>query len=262
MNADNDDAETGEQPRDTDVEAFGRLYEQYVQRIHDYLLRVTRDLALSDDLTQDTFVLAFQRRGTLRDPQKVRSWLFSIAHNVAMTHLARRPPTEEHDLTTLVTLGTSPEARAAAQESAELVWAAARSLEPRQYEVLDLTVRQELTSPELAEVLGVAPGHASVLVHRAREALGNAVRYLLVARRRSHCARLAELVPAGVSELSADMRASVDHHMRRCPDCRDMAATLTAPAAILGGLAVVAAPHLLDQVHRQALSARLTAAHA
>jgi hypothetical protein len=149
-----------------------------------------------------------------------------------------------------------------AQESAQLVWAAARSLEPRQYAVLDLATRHQMTTPEIAEALEVESSHAAVLVHRAREALGNAVQQLLVARRRTHCERLAELVPAGVSELTPEQRASVDHHMRRCPNCQTMAARLTEPAAILGGIAIVAMPALLNDAHRQALrSALLTGVH-
>src|SRR6185312_2226106 len=74
----------------------------------------------------------------------------------------------------------------------DLVWDAAASLEPRQFAVLDLSLRKGLSSSEIADVLGVDAAAASLALHRAREALGNAVRYLVVARRRRHCDRLAE----------------------------------------------------------------------
>src|SRR5207237_4418543 len=124
---------------------------------------------------------------------------------------------------------------------------AAASLEPRQYAVLDLAVRRELATGEIAEVLGVPPGHAAVLVSRAKEALGNAVRYLLVARRRDHCARLAELVPAGITSLTPEQRGSVDRHMRRCPECQGLARTLTAPAELFGGLLPLPVPSSLQR---------------
>jgi len=66
-------------------------------RIHDYLLRVTRDPAAAEDLTQDTFVSAFENRQSLRDPCRFRAWLFSIAHNLAMRHLGRQARGEELD---------------------------------------------------------------------------------------------------------------------------------------------------------------------
>ena len=112
--------------------------------------------------------------------------------------------------------------------------------------MLDLTVRQQLTTPEVAAVLGIEPGHAAVLVNRAKEALGNAVRYLLVARRRTHCPTLMAMVPTGVRELTPEQRTSVDHHMRHCADCRTMASALTRPVEILGGIAVIGLPLALQ----------------
>jgi RNA polymerase sigma factor (sigma-70 family) len=245
------------------VAAFAALYEQHALEIHDFLLRTVRDAAAAEDLTQMTFLRAFERRNTLSDPGKVRPWLFSIAHHLALNQLSRSRPTEDIDARyELAAPQMGPEAEVIAQESAELVWAAARSLEPRQYAVLDLATRHQMTTPEIAQALDVESSHAAVLVHRAREALGSAVQQLLVARRRTHCDRLAELVPAGVSELTPEQRASVDHHMRRCPNCQAMAARLTEPAAILGGIAIVAMPALLNETHRQALrSALLSGAH-
>src|SRR5207237_2216079 len=127
---------------------------------------------------------------------------------------------------------------------------AAASLEPRQYAVLDLAVRRELATGEIAEVLGVPAGHAAVLVNRAKEALGNAVRYLLVARRRDHCPRLAELVPAGITSLTPEQRGSVDRHMRRCPECQGVARKLTMPAELFGGLVAFPIPSSLQHERR------------
>jgi RNA polymerase sigma factor (sigma-70 family) len=245
------------------VAAFAVLYEQHALEIHDFLLRTLRNDAAAEDLTQTTFLRAFERRSTLSDPGKVRPWLFSIAHHLALNQLSRSRPTDDIDARyELAAPERGPEDQAIAQESAELVWAAARSLEPRQYAVLDLATRHQMTTPEIAAALELENSHAAVLVHRAREALGNAVQQLLVARRRTHCERLAELVPAGVSELTPEQRASVDHHMRRCPNCQAMAARLTEPAVILGGIALVAMPALLNEAHRQALRSALpTGAH-
>ena len=83
-------------------------------------------------------------------------------------------------------------------------------------------------------MLGLPKDHAAVLVNRAREALGNAVRFLMVARRRDHCERLATLVPAGLRALSAEQRSTVDYHMRHCENCQVVARQFTAPAELFG----------------------------
>ena len=230
-----------------DTDALGDLYQRHAPAIHDFLLRTTRDPALAEDLTQMTFLKAFERRAGLRDPSRVRSWLFSIASHTALDEQRQRHPADDIDQRLdLANPAPGPEDQLTSKEAAALVWSAAASLEPRQYAVLDLTVRQQLTTPEVAAVLGIDPGHAAVLVSRAKEALGNAVRYLLVARRRTHCPTLSAMVPAGVRELTPEQRTSVDHHMRHCVDCRTMASALTRPVEILGGIATIGLPRTLQ----------------
>jgi RNA polymerase sigma factor (sigma-70 family) len=219
--------------------------------IYDYLARYVRDRFAAEDLVQTTFVRAWERRETLREPGGVRAWLFTIAHNLATNQVTRtRPLDQVDDHYDLAAPGPGPEQEAATKESAELVWAAAASLEPRQYAVLDLCLRRDLSTPEVANVLGVSVSHAAVLVNRAKEALGNAVRYLLVAQRRDRCERLAALVPAGVRALTPQQRSAVDHHMRRCDDCQRLARSLTSPAELFGGLVALPVPGSLRSDRR------------
>jgi RNA polymerase sigma factor (sigma-70 family) len=245
------DVELGRAFRDGDEAALAALYDRHMSGIYDFLARLVRDPAAAEDLTQMTFVRAWEARAKLRDPVRVKAWLFTIANNLGLNHLTRRPPTDPiEEQFDLATPAPGPEAQAIAKESAELVWAAAASLEPRQYAVLDLSVRRELATPEIAQVLGVSSSHAAVLLNRAREALGNAVRYLLVARRRDHCPRLAELVPSGLESLTAEQRSSVDRHMRRCPECQGLAQRLTRPAELFGGLVALPVPASLRRERR------------
>ncbi|MEO9044197.1 MAG: sigma-70 family RNA polymerase sigma factor, partial [Candidatus Dormibacter sp.] len=80
-----------------------------------------------------------------------------------------------HDQGAFAALEAAPEDSATAQEAATLVWTAAAGLEPRQRAVLNLSLRQELTNPEIAQVLRVRTSEASLLVHRALIALNEAV---------------------------------------------------------------------------------------
>src|ERR1700730_13548231 len=245
------DLELGRSFRDGDETALAALYDRHLPGIYDFLARLVRDPPAAEDLTQIHFVRAWEARLKLRDPARVRAWLYTIANNLALNHLTRRPPTDPIDEQfDLATPAPGPEAEAMANESAELVWAAAASLEPRQYAVLDLSLRRDLATPEIAQVLGVSSSHAAVLVNRAREALGNAVRYLLVAQRRDHCSRLAALVPAGLQSLTAEQRGSVDRHMRRCPECQGLANRLTRPAGLFGGLVALPVPSSLKHDRR------------
>src|ERR1700730_8023754 len=234
-----------------DEAALAGIYDRFMPGIYAYLARFLHDRFAAEDLAQMTFVRAWDSRQSLRDPQKMKSWLFTIAHNLATNHATRTRRAEPiDDQFDLASAAPGPEDEGASREVADLVWAAAASREPRQYAVLDLAVRRELATGEIAEVLGVPPGHAAVLVSRAKEALGNAVRYLLVARRRDHCERLAELVPAGITSLTPEQRSSVDRHMRRCPDCQGLARKLTMPAELFGGLVAFPIPSSLQHDRR------------
>src|SRR3982074_14913 len=237
------DMELARALREGDEAALAAIYDRYMPGIYDFLARFLRDRSAAEDLAQMTFIRAWEKRDSLRDPARVKSWLYTIAHNLATNHVTRnrrtQPIDEEFDL---ASAAPGPEDQTAAKAVAELVWAAAASLEPRQYGARALTVRRELATGEIAQVLGIPAGHAAVLVNRAKEALGNAVRYLLVAQRRDHCQRLAELVPAGVTSLTPEQRGSVDRHMRRCPECQGLARQLTMPAELFGGLVALPLP--------------------
>jgi RNA polymerase sigma factor (sigma-70 family) len=246
------DLELGQALRDGDEAALAALYDRHLRGVYDFVARVVRDPSGAEDITQMTFIRAWEGRLKLRDPTRVKAWLFTIAHNLALNHVTRGRKTESIDEKfDLATPAAGPEAEVEAKDAAQLVWDAAASLEPRQYAVLDLSLRRDLATPEIAEVLGVSSSHAAVLLNRAREALGNAVRYLLVARRRDHCQRLADLVPAGLQSLTPDQRTTVDRHMRRCPDCQGLGHRLTRPAELFGGLLPLPVPSSLRHERRQ-----------
>src|SRR6266699_1509073 len=141
------DAELAVQLQAGDPAALGQLYDRHVRGIHDFLARFTRDHAAAEDLAQTTFLRAWEGRATLRDPARVRAWLYATAHNLALNHVTRTRPASsiEDEALEHPDLAPGPEDTALAGDAAELVWAAAASLEARQYAVLDLSVRQELS---------------------------------------------------------------------------------------------------------------------
>lgn len=232
-----------------DPAAFDEVFRRFVRPLHDYVFGIVRSRTSAEDITQNTFIRAYEQRGSLRDPAAFRSWLYRIAHNVAVNEAERRRPTEQLDADApLVSETPSAQHLLEQQEAVRLVWDAAAGLEPHQYELLDLSLRQGLSTAEIADLLGMNGQQASLALHRAREALGNAVRYLTVARRRRHCARLAQLIPSGVRVLSAEQRATVDHHMRRCAVCQRTADILTSPAALFASVPFVPLPIGLDHL--------------
>src|SRR5438034_6195180 len=133
------DAELAVRLQAGDADALGRLYDRHVPGIHDFLARFTRDPAAAEDLAHSTFLRAGERRGTLRDPASVRAWLYATAHHLALNHVARTRPAggvDEEAVAAVADTAPGPEAAVMAREAAELVWAAASSLEARHYAVI------------------------------------------------------------------------------------------------------------------------------
>ncbi|MBJ7607997.1 MAG: sigma-70 family RNA polymerase sigma factor [Candidatus Dormibacteraeota bacterium] len=242
-----DEAVLAERFRNGDADALGRLYSRHCPSVYRVVARVAGQ-ADADDLVQAAFLRAWERRDRLRDPDKFRAWLLATARNLALDHLRRSQQNlrrsmqwQEADWAELASTANT-EATMVVSEAAALVWKAASSLEPRQREVLHLSVGEDLSSPEVATVLGVSAGHAAVLVHRAKRALRIAVRTLLVTTGARECAGLQRLVPTGLHVLSRREHAAVEHHMRRCPACAAAADRLTEPARLFGTLPLLAPP--------------------
>ena len=237
------DAELGHALRSGDTEAVEALFLRYRRRLYDAVRRLIDDQAVAEELTQETFLRALEQRATLRDPVHVRAWLYRIAINLAKEHLLRERATRHLEVReTLPAADAGPEQLAMEHGDEQLVWSAVVSLEPRQRTALDLALRHNLSIAEVAQALDISVAHAHVVVHRAKVALGHAIRALLVARSRTHCDRLAAIVPADVQQLTPWQRRSVEHHTRHCAVCRARAAVLTSPLELLGGIALLPLP--------------------
>ena len=78
-----------------DVEAYNLLVSRWEKRIFNYLLRLVSNREDALDLSQETFLKAYQNLRKLDDPARFAAWLFRIAHNEAYSLLRRRKPDTE-----------------------------------------------------------------------------------------------------------------------------------------------------------------------
>ncbi|MGI8963576.1 MAG: RNA polymerase sigma factor [Thermomicrobiales bacterium] len=78
-----------ERARAGDQAAFAQLFEQYHSPILNYLHRMVSDRALAEDLTQDTFIKAYNALPRTKPDLAFKAWLYRIATNTAISHLRR-----------------------------------------------------------------------------------------------------------------------------------------------------------------------------
>ena len=258
-----DDASLGRRLQRGDPAGAEGLFSRYGQHIHDFVQRLVHDPVTAEDITQTTFLRAIERSAELRDPGRVRSWLYSIALNLARDHLAKDPARSQSAIPeSVATTDPGPSDVTTSRATDALVWAAVASMEPTQRSVLDLAVRHDLSTREIAAALGETTAHASLRLTRARSSFRHAVRSLVVAQSRTHCDRLAAMVPPGVDRLTPLQRRSVEHHMKHCATCQARAAVLTSPLELLGGIALLPLPAMFgrDWLHRAPAPPMQTAA--
>ncbi len=70
--------------QDGNKSAFGKLVERYQNLVTSIALSRTGDLQRSEDIAQQAFLVAWQKRAELRDPSRFGGWLRSIARNVTL----------------------------------------------------------------------------------------------------------------------------------------------------------------------------------
>ncbi len=227
-----------------DNQAFADIYDRYSDRIFSFLCTVVRNREDAADLLQDTFLTAAARLDQLRDPEKLRPWLYAIARHLAMKSLKRSgkmdPLDEDFEL---ADTSAGPSEVAAQSELATLFQEAAEGLGAQDRVVMDLHLGQGLEGRELGDALGVTPGHAYVMLSRMRDQVERSLGALMVARQGSKdCRKLEAILKPWDGRFTATWRKRVARHVDGCDICGELRKRIVSPAAMLGAIPLIAAP--------------------
>ncbi len=164
--------------------AFDELYRLGAPRVRGFLLRLSGDVALADDLTQETFLRVHRARGAFTAGAAAIPWLLAIARN-ALRDNARRAQARPSLRSTTPTDDEGPVNEAAPDERGDEVLVAREMLEivqralgamPALHREAFVLIRFEgLSVSEAAAVLGATEGAVKVRAFRAYEALRGAL---------------------------------------------------------------------------------------
>ena len=167
------DEELARDTRAGSLAAFEELVCRYEHRIYAFVTHCCHNGADAQELTQDTFVKAFQAIAQFDPRRGFAPWLFTIARRKCVDHhrMAPRPTPEE--LMAELSDPADPSELLALREERENLWQLARRRLPEtQFQVLWLRYAEEMSVAGIARVLGKTQTHVRVLLFRARDALG------------------------------------------------------------------------------------------
>lgn len=157
-----------------DGNAFSELVARYQDRIYRFLVRLTCSPDAALDLTQDTFLRAYQSLERWRPDALFKTWLFRIARNIAFDRLRREKRVVFVELEQDFALpdpAAGPDSQLETAQRYRLLETALGQLPAEQREILLLREIEEMTYDEIALILELNLGTVKSRIARARTAL-------------------------------------------------------------------------------------------
>ena len=149
--------------------AFEELYRRYARRLTGFFfLQLGGDEELAADATHDVFLRAYEARSRYQEERRVDTWLFTIAYNICRNHYR----SNAYEAQLLATLDAEPVTdqqievqldQAALDEALAQVLA---ELPAPLHQIFSLHYQEELTIPQIAEIVGVPEGTIKSRLHK------------------------------------------------------------------------------------------------
>lgn len=158
--------------RQGDKEAYGDLYELYLDEIYRYIFYRVSNEADAEDLTEQVFLKAWENLSNYRGDVPLKAWLYRIARNTTVDHYRTRKqniPLDEN--MSLIDKKDQPEEKALTQETALRLNGAISKLSPLHQDVIILRFVNGYSTEEIAQILERSNGAVRVLQHRALKAI-------------------------------------------------------------------------------------------
>lgn len=149
--------------------AFEELYRRYARRLKGFFfLQLGGDEELAADATHDVFLRAYEARSRYQEGRRVDTWLFTIAYNICRNHYR----SNAYETQLLATIDAEPVTdqqievqldQAALDEALTQVLA---ELPAPLHQIFSLHYQEELTIPQIAEIVGVPEGTVKSRLHK------------------------------------------------------------------------------------------------
>ena len=172
-NAAPSDAELLSRVAAQDRQAIAPLYERFQPRIYRFLVRMVKDGGMAEELVNEVFLDVWRGAGRFEGRSSPSSWIFSIAHNKAVSALRKRREVtlDEDDAIEIVDPAALQDETVHRGDMRRLMKGCLDRLSPEHREVIELTYYQELSVREIAEIANVPENTVKTRMFHARKRL-------------------------------------------------------------------------------------------
>ncbi|WP_172369425.1 RNA polymerase sigma factor SigX [Sporosarcina jiandibaonis] len=161
-----------------DDSVFNRLYDQYHNDVFRFLIYLIRDRDQAEDLMHEVYVRVLRAYSGFQGKSSEKTWLFSIAKNVAIDHYRKNSVRRKHSLdkfdwekSELVSPEILPDSLVVLNEEMKELLAVLDTCTGDQKMVIHMRFIHDLSISETAEILGWSEGKVKTTQHRAVNAL-------------------------------------------------------------------------------------------
>ena len=150
---------------------FEKLFDENREFIFKYLMKMTQNISLSEELTQETFFRAYMNYASLRNKEKASVWLCQIAKNTYFAYLNEQKKRDSFDTLENLTDGTDIEESFVQKELSKKALHCLHELEEPYKEIFMLSVFGGFSLKDISTIFGKSESWARVTFYRAKQKL-------------------------------------------------------------------------------------------
>jgi RNA polymerase sigma-70 factor (ECF subfamily) len=160
---------------DGDTRAMQVLYARHNVRVYRFILRLTGNQSLAEDLVSEVFLDVWRQAEGFESKSQVSTWLLAIARYKALSALRRRTdePLDDEMAATIEDTADDPETAVNTKDRAIIIQKCLTQLSPAHREVIDLVYYHEKSVDEVAQIVGVPPATVKTRMFYARSKMAD-----------------------------------------------------------------------------------------
>ena len=171
-----------------DEAAFNTLVRKYQKGVHAFVWQKVGDFHFAEEIAQDTFLQAYKKLATLRNPNQFAAWLYVIANRFCINWIRKRKTTMQPleitggdvvDKLSYARYISEQQEREASEHRHEIVQTLLRRLPENERKVVTLYYFGEMKIKEIGKFLGVSVNTIKSQLRRARKRLEKKEEYLM-----------------------------------------------------------------------------------